>query len=224
MTENEEHTKEDTIEYKLILLGDTSVGKTCLFKKLTFGVFKEKNVSTIGIDRRTFSINCDLEEKDGKINNKTILINLIDTAGQERYKSLSKAYYKSSDAAIILYDITEKNSFNNINNWIESIKSSVNSNNEDNYTVFLMGSKLDLVESEKKERMVLEEEAIKKCGEYKIEWGGECSSKEFSDQKFKEIFAEFVKIIYKKLGTKKLHQESMKLANYKKKKKKSGFC
>ena len=105
---------------------------------------------------------------------------MIDTAGQERYKSLSKAYYKSSDAAIILYDITEKNSFNNINNWIESIKSSVNSNNENNYTIFLMGSKLDLVESEKKERMVLEEEAIKKCDEYKIEWGGECSSKEFS--------------------------------------------
>ena len=165
MTEDEEHAKEGSIEYKLILLGDTSVGKTCLFKKLTFGVFKEKNVSTIGIDRRTFSINCDLEEKDGKINNKTILINLIDTAGQERYKSLSKAYYKSSDAAIILYDITEKNSFNNINNWIESIKSSVNSNNENNYTIFLMGSKLDLVESEKKERMVLEEEAIKKCDE-----------------------------------------------------------
>lgn len=225
MTENENQTNEKSFEYKLILLGDTSVGKTCLFKKLTFGVFKEKNVSTIGIDRRTFKLNCDLEDNDGKITKKTVIINLIDTAGQERYKSLAKSYYISSDAAIILYDITEKKSFESINSWIESINSSVSSDNKNKYTIFLMGSKLDLVDDELKKREVTEEEAIKKCEEYQIEWGGECSSKEFSDDKFKEIFAGFVKIMYKKLGNKETHQESMKLANFKnKRKKKNKIC
>ena len=225
MTENEiknEDENENEFEYKFILLGDTSVGKTCLFKKLTFGQFKEKNVSTIGIDRRTFKVNCDLEEKDGTINKKEVVVNLIDTAGQERYKSLAKSYYKQSDAAIILYDITEKKTFNNINNWLDSINSSIS--NKNNYTVFLMGSKLDLVENDIKSREVKEEEAIKKCDEYQIEWGEECSSKEFSDEKFKEIFAGFVKIIYKKIGSKKTHQETMKLANFKNNTKKKKRC
>ena len=72
------------MEYRLILLGDTAVGKTCLFKKLTFGVFKDKNVSTIGIDRRTFKVKSDLEEKDGTTKSQLVQINLTDTAGQER--------------------------------------------------------------------------------------------------------------------------------------------
>ena len=220
MTENtNSDTNENEFEYKLILLGDTSVGKTCLFKKLTFGQFKEKNVSTIGIDRRTFKLNCDLEEKDGTINKKEVTINLIDTAGQERYKALAKSYYKQSDAALILYDITEEKTFNNINNWIESINNSVA--NKNNYTIFLMGSKLDLVDKGLKKREVEEEEAIKKCDEYNIEWAEEFSSKEFTDEQLKKIFAGFIKIIYKKIGNKKGHQASMQLVNYKEDKNKN---
>ena len=187
------------IEYRLILLGDTAVGKTCLFKKLTFGVFKDKNVSTIGIDRRTFKVKCDLEEKDGTTNSKIVQINLTDTAGQERYKSLTKSYYKSSDAAIILYDITDKQSFINIDNWIQSIIASTSQIDKSTYTIFLMGTKLDLVDSGIKERQVEEDEAQAKCEENNIEWGGECSNKDFTEDQFKEIFAGFVKIIHKKM-------------------------
>ena len=207
------------IEYRLILLGDTAVGKTCLFKKLTFGVFKDKNVSTIGIDRRTFKVKCDLEEKDGTTNSKIVQINLTDTAGQERYKSLTKSYYKSSDAAIILYDITDKQSFINIDNWIQSINASASQIDKSTYTIFLMGTKLDLVDSGIKERQVEEDEAQAKCEENNIEWGGECSNKDFTEDQFKEIFAGFVKIIHKKMGNKPKQQESVKLANFKKKKK-----
>ena len=213
------------IEYRLILLGDTAVGKTCLFKKLTFGVFKDKNVSTIGIDRRTFKVKCDLEEKDGTTNSKIVQINLTDTAGQERYKSLTKSYYKSSDAAIILYDITDKQSFINIDNWIQSINASTSQIDKSTYTVFLMGTKLDLVDSGIKERQVEEDEAQAKCEENNIEWGGECSNKDFTEEQFKEIFAGFVKIIHKKMGNKPKQQESVKLANFKKKKKAAKkFC
>ena len=213
------------IEYRLILLGDTAVGKTCLFKKLTFGVFKDKNVSTIGIDRRTFKVKCDLEEKDGTTNSKIVQINLTDTAGQERYKSLTKSYYKSSDAAIILYDITDKQSFINIDNWIQSINASTSQIDKSTYTIFLMGTKLDLVDSGIKERQVEEDEAQAKCEENSIEWGGECSNKDFTEDQFKEIFAGFVKIIHKKMGNKPKQQESVKLANFKKKKKTAKkFC
>jgi small GTP-binding protein len=213
------------IEYRLILLGDTAVGKTCLFKKLTFGVFKDKNVSTIGIDRRTFKVKCDLEEKDGTTNSKIVQINLTDTAGQERYKSLTKSYYKSSDAAIILYDITDKQSFINIDNWIQSINASTSQIDKSTYTIFLMGTKLDLVDSGIKERQVEEDEAQTKCEENNIEWGGECSNKDFTEDQFKEIFAGFVKIIHKKMGNKPKQQESVKLANFKKKKKTAKkFC
>ena len=213
------------IEYRLILLGDTAVGKTCLFKKLTFGVFKDKNVSTIGIDRRTFKVKCDLEEKDGTTNSKIVQINLTDTAGQERYKALTKSYYKSSDAAIILYDITDKQSFINIDNWIQSINASTSQIDKSTYTIFLMGTKLDLVDSGIKERQVEEDEAQAKCEENNIEWGGECSNKDFTEEQFKEIFAGFVKIIHKKMGNKPKQQESVKLANFKKKKKAAKkFC
>ena len=221
MTEDNKTERAD-IEYRLILLGDTAVGKTCLFKKITTGQFKEKNVSTIGIDRRTFKVKCDLEQKDGKIITKNVEINLTDTAGQERYKALTKSYYKGADAAVILYDITDKKSFYSIDNWIESIINSAQLD-KNNYLVFLMGTKIDLVESGEKEREVTEDEAIEKCDENKIEWGGEFSSKAYSEEKLKSIFVDFVKIIYKKLGDKKTQQASVKLANFKKKKK-SRLC
>ena len=67
MNENKENTENYDFEYNLILLGDSSVGKTCLFKKLTTGIFKEKNVSTIGMDRKTFELKCDIEENEAQL-------------------------------------------------------------------------------------------------------------------------------------------------------------
>ena len=203
MTQEIEDQNNDEIEYKLILLGDTSVGKTCLFKKITTGVFLDKNVSTVGIDRRTIDIKCEVDEKGKKIE-KNISISLTDTAGQERFKAITRSYYKGSDAAILIYDITDKKTFNHVKEWIESIQNSLGNLNNNNYIIFLMGTKIDLVESQKKEREVEEEEAKNKCKEYKIEWGGECSNKTFSDEKFKEIFKEYVQIIYKKIGFRKV--------------------
>lgn len=67
MTQEIENQNNDEIEYKLILLGDTSVGKTCLFKKITTGVFLDKNVSTVGIDRRTIDMKCEFDENGKKL-------------------------------------------------------------------------------------------------------------------------------------------------------------
>jgi small GTP-binding protein len=203
MTQEIEDQNNDEIEYKLILLGDTSVGKTCLFKKITTGVFMDKNVSTVGIDRRTIDLKCEFDENGKKVE-KNISISLTDTAGQERFKAITRSYYKGSDAAILIYDITDKKTFNHVKEWIESIQNSLGNLNNNNYIIFLMGTKIDLVESQKKPREVEEEEAKNKCKQFKIEWGGECSNKTFSDEKFKEIFKEYVQIIYKKIGFRKV--------------------
>lgn len=198
----------DEIEYKLILIGDTSVGKTCLFKKITTGVFLDKNISTVGIDRRTINMKCEFDEKGKKIE-KNITVSLTDTAGQERFKAITRAYYKGSDAAVLLYDITDKKTFNHVKEWIESIQNSLGNINNNNYIIFLMGTKIDLVENQKKPRQVEEEEAKNKCKEFKIEWGGECSNKTFSEEKFKEIFKEYVQTIYKKIGFRKVAKQQV---------------
>ena len=197
----------DETEYKLILLGDTSVGKTCLFKKITTGIFIDKNVSTVGIDRRTIPIKCDFDVEGEKITKK-VIVNLTDTAGEERFKAITKSYYKGSDGAILLYDITEKKTFEHLKDWIESIKASTSNSDNDKYTIFILGTKIDLVESGKKEREVELEEAENKCKEFGLVWGGECSNKDFSEEKFKEIFKEFIQIIYSKIGFKKFVSQS----------------
>ena len=221
MTQEIENQNNDEIEYKLILLGDTSVGKTCLFKKITTGVFLDKNVSTVGIDRRTIDMKCEFDENGKKIE-KNISISLTDTAGQERFKAITRSYYKGSDAAILIYDITDKKTFNHVKEWIESIQNSLGNLNNNNYIIFLMGTKIDLVESQKKEREVGEEEAKNKCKEFKIEWGGECSNKTFTDEKFKEIFKEYVQIIYKKIGFRKVvKQQAVDLGSINKKPRKN---
>jgi small GTP-binding protein len=217
MTQEIENQNNDEIEYKLILLGDTSVGKTCLFKKITTGVFMDKNVSTVGIDRRTIDLKSEFDENGKKVE-KNISISLTDTAGQERFKAITRSYYKGSDAAILIYDITDKKTFNHVKEWIESIQNSLGNLNNNNYIIFLLGTKVDLVESKKKPREVGEEEAENKCKELKIEWGGECSNKTFSDEKFKEIFKEYVQIIYKKIGYRKVvKQQTVNLGSVKKK-------
>ena len=224
MNENKENADNYDFEYNLILLGDSSVGKTCLFKKLTTGIFKEKNVSTIGMDRKTFELKCDIEENEGTVISKIVKVNLTDTAGQERYRALTRSYYINSDAALILYDITEQQTYDNIGMWINSINESINTD-KDKYTMFLLGTKIDLVTTGKKERKIEEDDAILKCEKESLEWGGEISNKEFSVEKFKEIITEFIKIIYKKKGTKKEKQNSMGITKYKKKeKRRQRFC
>ena len=204
---NDSKEAKDDIEYKLILLGDTSVGKTCLFKKLTTGIFMDKNVSTVGIDRRTITVDIDVEENNEKVTKK-IILNIIDTAGEERFKAITKTYYKGSDGAVLLYDITEKKSFEHINMWIESIKTTAGEIDYSKYSVLLLGSKIDLVESGKKEREVDIEDAKSKCDDFKLEWGGECSNKDFTQEKYIEIFKDFVKIIYKRVGAKEFKQQA----------------
>ena len=170
---------ENDAEYKVILIGDTTAGKTSLFKKITSGVFYEKNVSTIGYDRK--SMDCEITvEEDGKEVTKKICINLTDTAGQEKYFSITQSYFQGSNGVILIYSIDDKKSFRNLDNWLNMVKNNIGSYEENKYLIFLMGTKLDLIEQDETLRQVTEKDANDFCAKNNLIWFGEWSSKDIT--------------------------------------------
>ena len=130
----EEDEKRVEILYKVLLLGDWSVGKTCLLMRYMDNTFTEMHLSTIGIDSKVKIVNLK-EGLDAKI--------LIwDTAGQERYKTIAKSYIKGANGILLVYDVTQRTSFEGIKNWVKQIKDQVSSR----VSVVLIGNKTDLVD------------------------------------------------------------------------------
>ena len=185
------------IEYKFILLGDSSVGKSSIFKRLLGNSFSKNQISTLGTEKAI--INFDDLEID-KNTRKNFKIVLFDTAGQERYRAITKSYFRDSQGIVLIYSIVDEESFKHIEAWLDSIKDSLSDWKRSGYIVMLLGNKLDIAEENKEQRMILKEEAEKMCSEQGIYWGGECSAKTFDENKFKEIFEKFMKQIYLKLG------------------------
>ena len=184
----------EKITYKMIIIGDSAVGKTCIFKKITTGTFSEKSISTIGMDRRTLSFT--IKNKEG--NDLEIEVQLWDTAGQERFRSITNSYYKSSQGLLLMYDITKRETFDNIENWLQNIKDSIGA--EEKYLIVLIGNKVDLVNADPDSRTVTNEEAENLCKQNNIFWGGECSAKDFTEEQLKDIFTNYTQEIYKKVG------------------------
>ena len=135
--------KDNVIKYKILLLGNTQVGKTSMLKRFCDEQYNEDTLSTIGIDAKTKFIN----HKDRKIQ-----LDIWDTAGQERFLSITKNTYKGSDGIILMYDLTSKKTFNSINNWIKGINEAIDINK---IGFVLVGNKSDC---EDKDRQVSFEE------------------------------------------------------------------
>ena len=182
------------ITYKMIIIGDSAVGKTCIFKKIYSNTFNEKSISTIGIDRRTLYFTI----KSNEGNDLEVEVQLWDTAGQERFRSITTSYYKASQGLILMYDITKRETFDGLENWIQSVNDSLGGTND--YLIVLLGNKIDLVKANPNSRDVAEEEAQNLCKEKNLYWGGECSAKDFSDLELLDIFTKFTQEIYKKVG------------------------
>ena len=142
--ENNSKEEHSDIKVKIMLIGDSNVGKTSIIKRYCKNIFSKSHISTVGID---------LETKNIKIGKHIINLQLWDTAGQERYRVLSKNYYNNSDAFIIVYDITNSKSFENVTNWIMQIKE----NASENVKIVLFGNKSDLED----QRIINEEEGKK---------------------------------------------------------------
>ena len=189
---------EKEIKYKIILLGDSSVGKTCIFKKITTGQFNEKSISTIGMDRRTLNLEINTSKEGDAENKQKCDIQLWDTAGQERFRSITKNYYASSQGLLFIYDITKRETFDNLDEWFKNVKDDLG--NDNNYLIILVGNKLDLAEEFPEKREVTVEDAKNKCKENGIVWGGECSAKNFTEEQFKEMIKNYSEQIFQKVG------------------------
>ena len=216
------------IEYKFILLGDSSVGKSSIYNRLSGKNFSEGLISTIGTEKMI--INYDKVKIDEKENiTKNFKIILFDTAGQERYRAITKSYFKESQGIILIYSIVDEDSFKHIEAWLGSIKDSLSDWKRTGYIVMLLGNKLDIAEENKEQRMILKEEAEKICNEQGIYWGGECSAKTFNDSQIKEIFEKFIIKIYNKIGDENnvnemKNQQKFLIQQQKRKKKRRNTC
>jgi small GTP-binding protein len=201
--------EKDYIKYKLALLGDTLVGKSSIFKKISKNEFYEHIIATIGSDKKTLNFDNIEVNLNGTKVKRSFQISLYDTAGQEKYRSIAGNYFKNSDGIIIIYDITNQKSFENIEIWLESIKEILSDWNDQNYLIMLLGNKLDLVNDKRKNREVQVEDGKNKCNDIGMVWGGECSAKEFTDKQLIDIIEMFVKQIFERTKLKSPNNSSI---------------
>ena len=129
---NKEETHEE-LTIKFIVIGDINVGKTCIIHSYKTGEFPRKVEPTIAISFSSRTI--EYEDKE-------IKLQIWDTAGQEEYMSLTKSYYRSSAAAIIVFDYTKRSSFENLDKWLKDLMENANRN----IVLALIGSKIDIPE------------------------------------------------------------------------------
>ena len=130
----------DMITYKILILGDSSVGKTTFIVRFCEGKFKEDSLTTIGLDSKVKFIS----RQDKKIQ-----LQIWDTAGQERFRSLSKSWYKGADGILLMYDISNYDSFKHIKNWINDIKTNISIPFE-KLALIVIGHKSDLPDEKRK--------------------------------------------------------------------------
>ena len=166
------------LSFKLIFIGDSSVGKSCLTAKAVKNNFEEYYQATVGFEFLTFNM---------KVNDKVIKLQIWDTCGQEIYKSLISNFYRNSSLAVLVYAIDNKESFNHVENWLNDLKGQANKD----VRIFLVGNKADLEE----ERKVPKEEGEKYKEDQHLDLFMETSAK--TGHNARNVLLEAAKILYK---------------------------
>ena len=144
----------DEYVIKILTLGDSGVGKTSIIQKFVNDKFNQNMLSTIGVD---------FQSKEIIINNTKIKLKIWDTTGQERFKTLTSQYYNGADGALLIFDVTNKESFERINFWMNELNEKKKLNE---LGLLLIGNKIDLNEK----RNVKKEEAEEFAKEYNINY------------------------------------------------------
>ncbi|GMM49851.1 Rab family GTPase [Starmerella bacillaris] len=117
--------------FKLLLIGDSGVGKSCLLLRFADNSYTDSYISTIGVDFKIRTV---------EIDGKTIKLQIWDTAGQERFRTITSSYYRGSHGIIVVYDVTDMDSFNNVKQWFQEIDRYAT----EGVTKLLVGNKSDL--------------------------------------------------------------------------------
>ena len=166
------------ISFKIIVIGDSGVGKSCLTTQAVRNNFEEFYTATVGFEFLTFNM---------RINNNVLKLQIWDTCGQEVYKSLISNFYRNSSLALILYAINNRDSFQHAETWLNDLKNQANPN----VRVFLVGNKSDL----ENERVVTKEEGEKFKEEKKLDRFIETSAK--TGENARSALLEAAKLLYK---------------------------
>ena len=172
----EDYTNFD-LSFKLIVIGDSGVGKSCLTNNAVKNIFDESYNATVGFEFFTFNV---------RINDKIIKLQIWDTCGQELYRSLITNFYRNSSLAVMVYAINNKESFENIDMWLRELRTHSNPDAK----VFLIGNKIDL----EKERVITKEQGEKFAKENKINGFMESSAK--TGVNAQNIFIKAAKTLY----------------------------
>ena len=167
----------EDIVYKVLLLGDSTVGKTCFLLRYCDKTFQDAHLSTIGLDYRVKTMTLK--------NKKNIKLQIWDTAGQDRFRAITKNYYKGANGIILIYDVTNLQTYENVKNWITQIREETNPN----VVIYLAGNKIDIPAEE---RVVKTEEGKEIADEYKLQFK-ETSAKDGIN--VNEVFQELVEKI-----------------------------
>ena len=179
---------------QIIMIGESGVGKTSLIRRYTNNIFNTNHLETIGIE---------FFNKEERINDQIIQIKLWDTAGQEIFHSLTKNFYRKADGIIIVYDITNKESFDRIQDWVKSVYDNTDTYKE--IQMIIVGNKIDLEEK----REVSKEEGMKIGKYFEIDFF------EASAKNAEGVRNFMIKIIEDILNNKVNNRNSINIKNYK---------
>ena len=179
---------------QLIMVGESGVGKTSLIRRYTNNIFNTNHLETIGIE---------FFNKEERINDQIIQIKLWDTAGQEIFHSLTKNFYRKADGIIIVYDITNKESFERVQDWIKSVYDNTETYKE--IQMIIVGNKIDLEEM----REVRKEDGLKIGKYYEIDFF------EASAKNAEGVNNFMIKIIGDILNNKVNDRNTINIKNYK---------
>ena len=172
---------ESNYVFKVLLLGDSTVGKTCFLMRFTENTFQEIHMSTIGLDYRFKKMPLD--------DTKEATVQIWDTAGQDRFRAITKNYYKGAHGIILIYDVTNQKSFDNVKNWVSQIRE----NASEKAIIYIVGNKID----DSQHRVVSKEQGEGISNEFQLKFF-EASAKE--DINIAPTFQALVKDIYQIMG------------------------
>ena len=175
LPESKINQSDNYINFKLIIIGDTGVGKSSVLKRAVKNIFDENYQATIGFEFLLMHF---------KVNDLKLKLQIWDTCGQEMYRSLVQGFYHNSSLALLVYEINNKKSFENLEFWIKDLRQ----HTEKDLPVFIIGNKNDL------ERKVTQEEVKNFKNTNDIVYFAECSAK--NGYNVKEIFFEAAKYLY----------------------------